>query len=115
MHFFLDSWLLAKIKELTDFEIKSGLFDLGLSNPQKDDVLAFYSMVGNIFLFLGFTIQFAGTALVLRMTWKQQALIVGGGFFWCHLYSFGFSESIALRLGLKKFESFVKISFESLH
>lgn len=71
--------LSAKIKELTDFEIKSGLFDLGLSNPQKDDVLAFYSMVGNIFLFLGFTIQFVGTALVLSMTWKQQALIVGGG------------------------------------
>lgn len=71
--------LSAKIKELSDFEIKSGFFDLGLSNPQKDDVLAFYSMVGNIFLFFGFAIQFAGTALVLSMTWKQQASIVGGG------------------------------------
>ncbi|MFZ3229979.1 MAG: hypothetical protein WA160_07230 [Pseudobdellovibrio sp.] len=73
--------LSAKIKELSDFEIKSGFFDVDLNNPQKEDILAFYSMIGNILLFLGFATQFAGTALVLSLGGTQQALVIGGGLF----------------------------------
>jgi hypothetical protein len=67
--------LATKIEELSDFELDPSL-DMVLHAPKKEAVLAFYSMIGNILLFLGFTAQFTGTALLLNVDWRVQLAIV---------------------------------------
>ncbi len=67
--------LATKIEELSDFEIDPGL-DLAMHAPKKEAVLIFFSMIGNVLLFLGFTAQFVGTALVLSVDWSMQLTIV---------------------------------------
>jgi hypothetical protein len=70
--------LTSNIEELSDLKIDSSI-DIAFHAPKKDAVLGFYSVIGHIFLLLGFVTQFAGTAIVLNVAWISLSFLVLGG------------------------------------
>lgn len=58
-----------KIKKLVSFDMRfTPGKDLNFTDTNKNQILTNYSMLGNIFLWLGFLIQFVGTTYLLNST-----------------------------------------------
>lgn len=80
----------SKIKKLINFDMRFTTgSDFQIEDPKRNQILTNYSILGNIFLWVGFSVQFVGTAYLLDLSWQWKITIVFIGvlfgclvFFW---------------------------------
>ena len=79
----------SKIKKLVNFKMNfTPGKDLFLKDSGKDQILTNYSMLGNIFLWFGFSVQFIGTTCLLdiNLLWQIVIVFIGVFFGFCILF-----------------------------